>query len=591
MRNKVNSTFEGNKVPRLTKFLYPFSGIFRDACYALVGSFLLTYAMTTGVLSSDPDTYTAQYGVITIAMMIALVWDGINDPIMGFIIEKCHFKTGKFKPWILIGAIGNAIVVTLMFCLRPGGDGWGFVGTMIAFYFLWDLFFTMNDVGYWSMLPSLTSDEHERASLTSRVTIAASIGGFLMTGICFLLPSMFAGEGGKGAGEVYAIISIVCSILFLLGQAAIYFFCQERKRDIKQEEISEQSHFLDLFKIVGKNKQLRLAVISMFLFYLASGVLTGGIGLYYFYLNLGYGSWQGGLCATLISVMYVAGNVGAQALYPTLAKKFSKQKLLTVMSIIGFLAYAGFFLFCFPVFGEHPLAYNDPTPYIGATHFIDDMGKGLAWSFGGTMILYYLFPLIFFFTEGFIYMIILVMFQNAIDYGEYEYGERKESVAFAWRPLDVKLSSALLRAFQYMIFAIAGVSGYFSAVSSAEGTYNSIANTPGTSQSVISEAAADRNTAIYNAGVGVERWQLVVYGIIAVGIVVASMLALYLILHLGYKIDEEKEKEIALVLEQRHKENEKKAAIADALQEKQPVVEAAMKEEIPEQKQRQKESN
>ena len=114
----MEKTFSGNKVPRLTKFLYPFTGIFRDACYALVGSFLLTYAMTTGVLSSNVDTYNLQYGIITGAMMIALIWDGINDPIMGFIVEKCHFKAGKFKPWILIGAVGNAIAVSLMFLVR-----------------------------------------------------------------------------------------------------------------------------------------------------------------------------------------------------------------------------------------------------------------------------------------------------------------------------------------------------------------------------------------------------------------------------------------------------------------------------------------
>ena len=125
--------YTGNKVPKFTRWFYPLSGIFRDACYALVGSFLLQYAITSGVLSSDSATFAAQYGVITIAMMIALVWDGINDPIMGFIVEKVHFKLGKFKPWILIGAIGNTLAVILLFVVRPA-ESWVFVGLMIAFY-------------------------------------------------------------------------------------------------------------------------------------------------------------------------------------------------------------------------------------------------------------------------------------------------------------------------------------------------------------------------------------------------------------------------------------------------------------------------
>lgn len=565
-----DSTFEGNRVPRLTKFLYPFTGIFRDACYALVGSFLLTYAMTTGVLSSNPETYQSQYLVITIAMIIALIWDGINDPIMGFIVEKVHFKLGKFRPWILIGAIGNAVAVVLMFVIRLEGvaDGWAFVGCMIAFYFLWDLFFTMNDVGYWSMLPALTNDEKERATLTSRVTVCASIGGFLMTAACFLLPTMFA-NGGASAGRVYGIIAIAISILFLVSQAAIFFFCKEKKRDSKQEEVSEQAKILDLFTTVWRNKQLLWTVIAMFLYYLASGVLTGGIGLYYFYLNLGYGSWQGGLAATLISVVYVIGNVGAQILYPILAKKMSKKKILTIFSIIGLAAYAAFFIFCFPLFGEHPIAYNDYSAFTEGGLFIENMGQGLAWAFGGTMFLYYLIPLVFFFTQGMLYMVILMMFQSAIDYQEYEYGERKEAIAFAWRPLDVKLSSALLRGFQYMIFAIAGVSTYFSAVSSAEGDYNALYNeifnkpitetyTEAMRDAELAAAASARNTTIYNAWNGVERWQLVVYGIITIAIIAGSMLAVWLLLKFKFKITEEKAAEITAELEARHKANDGK---------------------------------
>ena len=96
--SRVSQTFSGDKVPKLTKAIYPWSGIFRDACYALVGTFLLQYAMTAGVLSSDVEVYKSQMQIITIFMMLALVWDGINDPIMGFIVERVHFKTGKYKP-------------------------------------------------------------------------------------------------------------------------------------------------------------------------------------------------------------------------------------------------------------------------------------------------------------------------------------------------------------------------------------------------------------------------------------------------------------------------------------------------------------
>ena len=532
IKNSVAKAYTGNKVPKFTRWFYPFSGIFRDACYALVGSFLLQYAITSGVLSSDSATFTAQYGVITIAMMIALVWDGINDPIMGFIVEKVHFKLGKFKPWILIGAIGNTLAVILLFLVRPA-NSWVFVGLMIAFYVLWDTFFTMNDIGYWAMLPSLSSDDQERATLTSRVTICAAIGGFLMTASATLLPVSLH-EKGIASGTVYGVMAIVVSLLFLASQTAVFFFCQEKARDLKQEEASEKSSLADLFKIVAKNPQIRVVVIGIFLYYLASGVLTGGIGLNYFYLAAGYGGSSGGLIVTLISVFYVISMIASQALYPIIAKKVSKQKILTVATIVTFVGAVGFFLTCFPLFGNKPLSlmFNGATP---------TEGMDFGWAFGGLMFCNYLFPFIFFFGAGFVYMVLLVMFQDAIDYQEYEFGERKESVISAWRPLDVKLGSALLRGFQYLVFLTAGVMTTVNGISTAEGQLQS--------NEIDKTQFAEKIDGLMK---GVTPSALNIIGIWIVIILGLCFAAVWALIHFGYKIDEQRHIEIVQELEKRH---------------------------------------
>ncbi len=562
----VGATYEGNKIPKLTKWLFPLSGIFRDACYALVGSFLLQYAINSGVLSADPGEFKAQYAVITVAMIVALIWDGINDPIMGFIVEKFRFKNlGKFKPWILFGAIGNAIAVVCMFVIRPTmvvdgatvANGWGFVGVMIAFYFLWDLFFTINDIGYWSMLPSLTNDERERASVTSLMTVSASIGGFLMTAGCMLLPTMFS---GISSAKMYMMLSIIVSILFFLSQLAVFLLCKERKIDPTQEQVSEETHFLDLFKVFGKNKELRVAIISMFLYYLASGVLTGGIGLNYFYLSLGYGSGRGGLVSTVISVMYVVAMVASQALYPMIAKKISKQKILTISFIVQMVGFAGFFLCCIPLFGENPLAYNPASASITPEHFFD---MDLGWAFGGTMFLYYLFPFIFFFGMGMMYLAVMVMFQDAIDYNEYQYGERKESIISAWRPLDVKLSSALLRGFQYIIFAVSGLLIAVNGISNAESQHNIDAQ--GKAADWVDNNFINSVVDIKNS---VTADQLRIAGILIVVILVGAIVAAWCLMHFGYTITEEKHQEIVDELEKRHQ-------AAEAAVEETPQVEEA----------------
>ena len=531
----VNSTFTGNNVPKLTRILYPWSGIFRDACYALIGTFLIQYAITSGVLSTNPAEFQSQYAVITVAMMIALVWDGINDPIMGFILEKCHFKAGKFRPWIQIGATGNAVVVALMFLcpmLFAGLRGWGYVAFMIVMYVLWDTCFTMNDIGYWSMLPALTNDPQQRAKLTSHTAIAASIGTFFMNIAMFVLP----GIGLGSTMQMYMIAGIAIAILFLASQTLVFFLCKEKARDAQQEEVSEKSSILDLFRVVKKNKELLYAAIGMFLYYFASFILTG-IGQNYFYIQYGYGGNQGGMVATVISVFYVLGTIAAQAFYPMLAKRWKRKQILTVATIVTAAAYLVFFFLAFPLFKiggvQRPLAWNTPDPT-----------NGFAWVFGGTMSLLYIMCFIFFGASGIFYLVCLVMFQDAIDYGELKNGERKESICFAWRPLDVKLASGLNRGFQYAVYGITGTMLAINAISNWEGISNALLNQKGVTaleKEAINALIADK---ISQATTSVEPGRLVLFGALVIGIIIIAFGASYFLLRFKYSLDEDKMKQI-----------------------------------------------
>ena len=537
----TNRTFDGNDVPKLTKILYPWSGIFRDACYTLIGTFLIQYAITAGVLSNEADVFTSQYGVITIAMMIALLWDGINDPIMGFILEKCHFRAGKFRPWIAIGAIGNAICVALMFLVPSVGlvSGWGYVGFMIAMYLIWDLFFTMNDIGYWSMLPALTNDAKQRAQLTTQTAIAATIGTFVMNILMILLPGTFSGASTKA---IYMWTGILIAILFLISQMVVFFLCKEKERDVKQEEISEKSSILDLFRIVWKNKQLGVCALSLLLFYFAEFILTG-IGTNYFYMVFGYGGNKGGLVATVISVIYVLATLVAQAFYPMLAKKLKKQKILNIMAIVIGISYLAFFLVAFPLFGEHPLAYNTPD------------ANNVMWVAGGSMCFYYIFSFLFFGATGVFYLALLVMFQDSIDYGEWKFGERKESISFAWRPLDVKLASGLNRGLQWLTFALTGTATAINAISNAEGVYNADVAAANGNFALVDAATAVRDSTIATEMSKVTRGQLVGFGCIIIGVILICFIASWALLHFGYKIDEDQEKKIVEELEERRKKD------------------------------------
>ena len=540
-----NRTFEGDNVPKLTRILYPWSGIFRDACYTMIGTFLMQYAITAGVLSSDPGTFKIQYGIITVAMIVALVWDGLNDPIMGFIIEKVHLKSGKYRPWIAIGAIGNALIVALMFLVplaMVGGDGWGYVAFMIVAYLLWDLCFTMNDIGYWSMLPSLTNDPKQRAKITTNVSIAASIGTAVMTLCMYLLP----GNVPLSTASIYALIGTLIAVLFLASQLLVYFLCQEKRRDTVQEQISESSNILDLFRVVIKNHQLLFVVLALLFYQFAAFILTG-IGQNYFYMVFGYGgdSGGGGLVTTAILAIYILSTILSQLLYPTLSKKMKQKTIITTMAIIIIAGYIAFYFIAFPLFGEKPLAYNTPS-------------SNKLWIVGGTMWLYYVTAFFFFGASGIFYLSLLVLMQNAIDYNEWKYGERKESICFAWRPLDVKLCSGLNRGLQYIVYFATGTYAFISAISNAEADYNSVAYN-GSDAATIKAAEATRDATIAEAGSKISQSSLILFGTIVIGTILVSITVAYLLLRFGFKIYEKEEEQIIKELDERHKQDELKA--------------------------------
>ena len=104
---------------RRNLWMFPLGTIGRDMTYALFTNFLLTYVLFTRELT------TAQLSAVTVIMVAARVFDGLNDPIMGNIIERTRTRFGKFKPWLVIGILSTSAVVTATF--NTGLQGWSFI--------------------------------------------------------------------------------------------------------------------------------------------------------------------------------------------------------------------------------------------------------------------------------------------------------------------------------------------------------------------------------------------------------------------------------------------------------------------------------
>lgn len=391
------------KLDKRTKWSYCIGATGRDMAYTLVSMFLLTYIQYTMKLT------VAQFAAISAIVVVCLLWDAFNDPLMGIIIENSHFKSGKFKPWILLGVLLNAAVIVVMFSVRP--EGWGFVAFFGVGYLLWGMTYTMNDISYWGMLPSLSSDSKERNTLVTIQGIFICIGQFSVAG---LLPDMVAGN----AVMAYRIAAIVISGCFIVFQLITFFGVKEAPRQENKDVLSLK----DMFKIFFRNDQLVVIAIACLLFQVGNSLLTM-IGMNFFYFEFGYS--VGGNLVFLFTVMYGLGTLISEAAFASIASKLSRQKIITISTILIMVGYALFMGIGF-VIPKNKLVIN-------------------------------LIGFVIFFAQGLFNMTMIVMLNNTIEYDEARFGERHDSIISAVRSFATKLASAIDQGVVALILIVSGI--------------------------------------------------------------------------------------------------------------------------------------
>ena len=156
----------------IEKFAYGIGAVGKDMVYMLSASYVLYY------FQDIMKTSAIAMGII---LLVARVFDAFNDPIMGVVVAKTKTKWGKFRPWLLIGTITNAVILALMFAAPPSLDGKGLIAYAAVFYILWGVTYTMMDIPYWSMIPAFTEGGKEREGLSALARSCAGVGSAIVT--------------------------------------------------------------------------------------------------------------------------------------------------------------------------------------------------------------------------------------------------------------------------------------------------------------------------------------------------------------------------------------------------------------------------
>ena len=472
------------KIRKRNLIMFPLGTVGRDMMYNLVTSYLLTFVLFTHKLTA------AQLSAITGIMVAARIFDALNDPIMGNIIERTRTKWGKFKPWLVIGILTTSVVIYLAFNVQL--QGWSFVWFFGIIYFLYSITYTMHDISYWGMVPALSSEADARNQYTSRATLFAGIGGMLAAAF---IPMLTAGDNAIGGNAVtaYGRVALIIAVLGPLFLAFTVFGVKEQ-RNYNDDPVPPVS-FKKIVGTIAGNDQLVWISLIFLLQQIGNGIVLSGIGQTYIYVEFGYE----GTFFTIFQMLGMAVTGFLMIFYPMISRHLHRKKLMSILMVVAAIGYVIMLL--------PGLLLSTGT----AKFALITLGYMLA-NFG---------------QYGF-YLIMMISIMNTVEYNEYTHGTRDEGIVSSLRPFLTKMASALTVAIANFTYIIFNIIHYTNGIADLEQAANA--------GEISTEQKAAEITSLLQ---GVHHSQTLGLLVVMTVVPCALMFLSYILYKKRYKLDEE----------------------------------------------------
>ena len=411
------------RLSRREKTSYGMAAVGKDMVYMLSATYVLYY-------------YQDIMGVSAIAMgiilMVARVFDAFNDPIMGVIVAKTRTRFGKFRPWLMIGTLTNAVILFLMYAAPPTMSGSGLVAYAAVSYIVWGMTYTMMDIPYWSMIPAFTDGGKERENLTTLARSCAGVGSALIT-IITMKCVLMLGAGDERVG--FKMFALIIAVLFIL---LIGFACITIKEkstvDVKTASVGQ------MFKALVQNDQAMTVVVAIVLIN-CSLYITSNLLIYFFKYDVAGETWADAY--TLFNAFGGGIQIISMMIFFPLLRHFISTTKVFYTSLV--LAMAGY-------------------------------GILLIFMVSGIKTLFALFVpgFLIFAAFGMLTVLTTVFLANTVDYGELRNNRRDESVIFSMQTFVVKLSSGIAALIASICLAIFHISDNTDAVVTAAASQSSL---------------------------------------------------------------------------------------------------------------------
>ena len=378
----------------------------------------------------------------SLMLIVVQVWDAINDPLIGSLIDadRHQYKRNKFLQYIWFGSIGLVVGGACCFLPFPNAPVWAKFILFIAGYVVWDAFYTVANVPYGSLLSLISTDPADRASLSAWRSVGSMIGNMLPMVILPFI--MYNADGSLNGYKVFLAALIMGALAFVVFQFMIKNTVVRVDTEVNCNE--DQPKF-NIFKAMGNFLRNRPAVgatlAAMGMFIGMQGATTAVNVTFQIY-------FKNPQISGIIAMFSMIPIVVFTPLARKLVTKYGKKELSAVGVVCYFVGAAVLFL--------APLG-------------IVNVSEG---NTGVDMILYVVAQLIMALGNGIYSTVSWAMMGDAIDYNEWKFGTRDEGIVYSLHSFFRKLAQGIGPA---VAVAIMGTMGYVNnANPDANGVFQSI---------------------------------------------------------------------------------------------------------------------
>ncbi len=400
------------------RLAYSFGAFGNDSFYGLLSGYLIMFITSHLFNTGSASDNAKMISTVTIIIMVLRIVELLIDPFIGNAIDRTKTRWGHFRPWIVIGGSISAVILLMLFTNLGGLYQKNALLYLIVFavlYITMDIFYSFKDVGFWSMLPSLTTDSREREKTATYARVGSTIGGGLV-GILVMPAVIFFSAKATSTGDNrgwFIFAAIICSIAFVSAWC-VGLFTREVNSDIRKNK-KDTKGIVGIFKALSGNDQL-MWVAAAYLFYGVAINITGSLEVYYFTYIMGMPT-----AFSIFSTINIFLGIFATSLFPILSKKLSRKALFTGCIVVMLLGIALFSV----------AESNLPLVLIAAS------------TFG--------------FPQQMVFLIVLMVITDSVEYGQLKLGHRDESLALSVRPLIDKFGGAVSNGVVGQIAIMAGM--------------------------------------------------------------------------------------------------------------------------------------